>query len=474
VSLRQRITLVGAAAVAVAVILACGAAYVSTRSELLGQVDDELRRQGRAIQGLARLAAPGDVLRPATPSALGPRAQLSPSQGGPLAYVQALGPDGRRVAAFDSITRFRLPVDRVDGEVAAGRRGTTLRDAEADGDRLRVLTVGLGRGIGAVQLARPLGSIDAVLSRLRLVLAIVAAGSVALAAGLTRLATRRVTAPLREVTAAADHIAATDDLARRLEVSTDDEVGQLARRFNGMLDRLEASRSQLAGSVAAQRQLVADASHELRTPITSLRTNLEVLLDGRELDPGSRERLLTDLVEQTQELGSLVSDVIELARGDVSPDAVEDVRLDELVADAVVQARRHHPGVEFRLECDPAVLDGSAERIGRAVSNLLQNAAKHSAPDGVVEVSAGPDGVAVRDHGPGVAPEDLPHLFDRFYRGATARGLPGTGLGLAIVRQVAEAHGGAVDAENADDGGARFTLRLPARAVDLGAAPLLR
>jgi len=165
----------------------------------------------------------------------------------------------------------------------------------------------------------------------------------------------------------------------------------------------------------------------------------------------------------------LVADLIELARGDEPRRDTEDVRLDELVADAVARARRHAPAVRFESHLAPAVVEGSRDRLARAVNNLLDNAATHSPPDGVVEVEAGPRGVRVRDHGRGVAEADLPHLFDRFYRGASARGRPGSGLGLAIVRQVAEQHGGSVRAANAPGGGAEFVLALPAAPVEAGA-----
>jgi two-component system sensor histidine kinase MprB len=293
-----------------------------------------------------------------------------------------------------------------------------------------------------------------VLRRLRWILVLVCLGGVALAVALGRLVSRNVVAPIAHVSEAARHIAETEDLGRRLEVETQDEVGELATHFNAMLETLERS-------IASQRQLVADASHELRTPITSLRTNIEVLADAEALPPDERARLLADVEEQITELGMLVADLIELARGDEPNREPEDVRLDDLVDEAVRRARRHAPGVEFTTHFAPAVVDGTRERLARAVNNLLDNAARHSPPAGPVDVSVGPFGVRVRDHGTGIDPDDLPHLFDRFYRGASARGRPGSGLGLAIVRQVAEQHGGTVRAANAPGGGAEFLLELP-------------
>jgi two-component system, OmpR family, sensor histidine kinase MprB len=461
VSLRQRITIVGAVAVAVAVVLACTAAYIAVRGELLGQVDDQLRQQVTAIERVSSVLG-------GAPPADRRLTQLAPQEGGPLAYIQALRPDGTPREGLTSARSFTVNVDAVDRDVAAGRRRSALRDESAGDARLRVLTAWLGEGRGAVQLARPLNSIDSLLGRLRLILLAVCLGGVALAALLARLVTRRVTAPLRTVTDAVDHIAETHDLARRIAVSSDDEVGRLAKGFNGMLDRLSESRAALAGSVTAQRQLVADASHELRTPITSLRTNLEVLIEEERepLDPPARARLLADLVDQTEELSALVADVIELARGDVEPTVVEDVRLDEVAAAAVEHARRHHRDIVFELRSAPVVIDGARDRLGRAIGNVIENAAKHSHAGQIVEVTVDDEGVSVRDHGPGIAAEDRPNLFDRFYRGSTSRGLPGTGLGLAIVRQVTEAHGGAVEVVDPEGGGAEFRLRLPARPLE--------
>ena len=279
------------------------------------------------------------------------------------------------------------------------------------------------------------------------------------------MATRRVLAPLAQVTATAQLIGETDDLSQRIDVYQDDEVGQLASRFNAMLARLESSRAQLDASVASQRQLVADASHELRTPVTSLRTNIEVLLSGAQLDDDDRDRLLTDVVEQSEELSALVSDLIEVARGDTPQETVEDTRLDRLVEEALDRARRNAPEVDFVEYVAPVSVEGNPERLIRAINNLLDNAARHAGNGGPVEVTVDMTGVTVRDHGDGIVEEDLPHVFDRFYRGANSRSRQGSGLGLAIVRQVAEQHGGSVTAANAAGGGAVFTLRLPTSAV---------
>jgi two-component system sensor histidine kinase MprB len=433
--LRRRLTVAAALAVGVAVALACVVAYLAVRGELISQLDHALTAQVEMGPG------PPPHLR-----------ALSARRGGPTPYVQLVRVDGA-VATLGS-ERAQLPADAHTRAVASGGADRFFSDATVDGVRVRVLTAPFDDGL-AIQAGRSLDSIDGVLSRLRVILLLVCLGGVALAVALGRLVSRNVVAPIVTVTEAARHIAATEDLGRRIEVTSQDEVGELAQHFNAMLDTLERS-------IAAQRQLVADASHELRTPITSLRTNIEVLAESDGLARDERARLLVDVEEQVAELGALVTDLIELGRGDEPRRETEDVRLDELVEDAVARARRHAPRVRFEAHLEPAVVEGTRERLARAINNLLDNAATHSQPGGLIEVHAGPEGLRVRDHGGGIDDADLPHLFDRFYRGASARGRPGSGLGLAIVRQVAEQHGGSVRACNADGGGAEFTIALPA------------
>jgi len=438
--LRRRLTVAAAVAVAVAVVLACVVAYLAVRGELISQVDQALTAQAelpppRRGFGMQR-GGPGIATLPAR-------------RGGPTPYVQLAGENGRFVTL--GTEDAALPIDARTRAVAAGTRDRYFSDARVQGVHVRLLTTPVADGV-ALQVGRSIDSTDRVLSRLRLILLLVVLGAFALAVALGRLVSRNVVAPIVAVTAAARHIAETEDLGQRIDVTSSDEVGELAQHFNAMLDTLE-------GSIAAQRQLVADASHELRTPITSLRTNIEVLAESDALPREERERLRADVEEQVAELGALVNDLIELARGEQPRHDTEDVRLDELVGEAVARARRHAPQVRFDVQLEPAVVEGTRERLARAVNNLLDNAAKHSDH---VEVAAGVFGVRVRDHGGGIADADLPYLFDRFYRGASARGRPGSGLGLAIVRQVALQHGGSVRALNIDGGGAEFVFELPA------------
>ena len=453
-SLRRRVGLAAASAVAVAVLLAAIVCYIYVRDQLRGQVDDALRAQLVAVEhgDLRSLESSGPPGIPA-------------SAGGPAQYAELVFADGTAERIQGDIS---LPIDPRAVDVASAGSGTYVGDIHVGGSHLRTLvfpiSVPFSNGqieSAALELARPLNGVDNVLSNLRLVLALLFLGGVGLALMLGRMAASRVLAPLAEVAETAQQIGETDDLSRRLAIHADDEVGQLAMRFNAMLENLEASRAALDESVRAQRQLVADASHELRTPVTSLRTNVEVLLAGGELSYEDRQRLLGDVVEQSEELSTLVADLIELARGDQPITSAEEVRLDRLVEQSVDWARRNAPTVEFEARLEPVIVEGDADRLERAINNLLDNAARHSQTGGTVEVTVDRDGVRVRDHGDGVEEQDLPHVFDRFYRGANSRGRQGSGLGLAIVRQVAEQHGGTVTVANAPDGGAGFALLLP-------------
>jgi two-component system sensor histidine kinase MprB len=213
--------------------------------------------------------------------------------------------------------------------------------------------------------------------------------------------------------------------------------------------------------VEAQRHLVADASHELRTPMASLRANIQVLEDAERLPMEERESLRADILDELDELTALVGDVVELARGAQPEESLDDVRLDRVVEELVERARRRAgDGTAFLVRAEPTVVRGAPERISRAVTNLLDNARKWSPPGGSIEVDLGGGVLTVRDHGPGFAEEELPHVFERFFRAKEARGMPGSGLGLSIVRQAAEAHGGWVEAANAPDGGALLRVRF--------------
>lgn len=479
--LRRRLALTVALVALVVVVASGAAAWLATRSVLQGNVDDALRAQGRAAAegpggGLGR-RVPGFV---PSPGDVGGTVRLRippPREGGPSEYAQILTADGATALRGD----VALPVTATDR--AATGAGLTVgpRDVTVDGAHLRMITVPVstaararyaeaGLDVSAMQFARPMAGVDHALRTLWVVLLLVGLVVVATAALLGRAAARRVLRPVTDLADAAAHVEATADLDRRLAVGSQDEVGELTRRFNGMLSRLQRSRTELDRSMTEQRNLVADASHELRTPVTSLRTNAEVLLEDDDTLPAAERRsILEDVRDQAEDLGLLVSDLIELARGD-APDhgADEPVALDALVAECVGRARRDHRGVTFAEDLRHVVVAGRPDRLARAVQNLVNNAALHGTDGaGAVEVRVGPDVVAaeavvtVVDHGPGVPPADRERIFDRFRRGDTARGQHGSGLGLAIVRQVAVVHGGGVHVDETPGGGATFVLRLP-------------
>jgi two-component system sensor histidine kinase MprB len=419
-SLRRRVTIMSALVVGATLVLASVVCYLVMRGELRGQVDDSLRDQGSLTARIPPNPANARDFPRRVPQ---PLRRTGTAQ----SYVQFVTVGGvvrRPLFPRDP----RLPV--TDQTRALARSTTSrrvLEDTHADGVHVRMLTVALP-GRGAVQLARSLASVDRALSRLRIVLALLTVFGTAFAALLARVLSRPVAAPTEH--------------------------------------ELAISQGALADSIAAQRQLVADASHELRTPVTSVRTNAEMLRDTPTIPDDDRRLIAGEVVEQAEELTALIGDLIDLARGDAPDPAVEDVRLDALADESVQRARRHAPGLEFQLTTEPCVVEGAPERLARAINNLLDNAAKHSPAGSAVEIALSDGVLTVRDHGPGIDPADLPHVFDRFHRGANARGRPGSGLGLAIVRQVAEAHGGSVALEAAPGGGTLARLTLPAAPVE--------
>jgi two-component system sensor histidine kinase MprB len=439
VTFRDRLTLAAAAAVAIAVALVSVASFLLVRSQLRRQVDLTLMERSQTDIEYLRSRT---YTNPSFPK---------PRLGGPGGYAQIVtsGDD----VLVEQGEKVELPVSKAARLVAQGGRGAFFDTVRVGGTEVRVLTTPLASGF-ALQVARPLDEVRGVLRRLGAMLFAVSLGGVALAVALGRAVARTALTPVQRLTEAAERVAETRDLAHRIEGGGGGELGSLAASFNSMLEALD-------GSLRAQRQLVADASHELRTPLTSLRTNIEVLARAQDLPAGERAQILGDVTLQLDELTGLLGDLIELARGVEPAFHQEDVRLDLLVADTIERVAIRFPGLRFTTELEPTLVVGTPERLHRAIGNLLDNAAKWSPPAGEVEVRVSGSEISVRDHGPGIAPEDLPLVFDRFYRSPAARGTPGSGLGLAIVMQIAESHGGTVVVGNAEDGGARFTLRLP-------------
>ncbi|MDX1659505.1 MAG: HAMP domain-containing sensor histidine kinase [Nitriliruptorales bacterium] len=439
---RTRVAVAVALAVVVAVVLASVAAYVAAARTLQHNVDRALEQQvpDRELgpRFLDRLRERG--LRPGI---------VQGFLGGAGAFVQLVRSDGTVLGAPG--VDERLPV--TDRTLAAARGGDRFFETVTiDGIDVRVFTRPVAPDV-AIQVARPIEDVAESLRRLRRALLFVVLGGAGIAAVGGALVSRRAVRPVQRLTAAAETVADTHDLSHRIEVSGDDELARLAETFNLMLANLEDARR-------SQQQLVADASHELRTPLTSLRTNIEVLQREDELDPDDRSRLVRDVTAQLDEFGALVAGLVELARGDVPVRAPTEVRLDELVGDVVGRVASRYRDVTIDVESEPTVVRGEEDRLERAVTNLLDNACKYG-DGGAIEVSVRDGAVVVRDHGPGLDPDDPSRIFDRFYRAPSARGAPGSGLGLAIVKQIAESHDGSVEAHNAPDGGAVFRLSLP-------------
>ncbi len=442
--LRTRLALAVTAAVAVVALGVCAAAFLVVRSALYRQLDLSLVQSA----GLAAQREPG-----AAPGTLAGECRFLAAP----ACAQVVSAD----PAKDPGTPGLLPVTPAAREVAEGRRAPFFTNITLAGHPARMLTTDYARG-RAIQVALRADTVEDGIEKAARLLVLTAAAGVLFAAVLGHWVSRTGLAPVTRLTATAERIAATRDPRHRIELppgpsGREDEITRLAGSFNAMLGELEQS-------VTAQRRLVADASHELRTPLTALRTNAELLARSERLTPEQRERASAALGRQLHEVTGLVSDLIELARDEEPQPLVEQVRLDSLVEHGVEAARAHWPGVPVRVRVPDrgVVVPGVPARLSRLLGNLLDNAAKFSPAGLPVEVEltvlpAGPE-LTVRDHGPGISAEDLPYVFDRFYRANAARALPGSGLGLAMARQIARAHGAELVAEAAPGGGALFRL----------------
>jgi two-component system sensor histidine kinase MprB len=345
--------------------------------------------------------------------------------------------------------------------LAESNHGYGFRSIRYDGSSYRVITEGGfvapdGTPL-ALQIARPLSDIQHSLADLRNILWLVAFSGIAVAVGLGYLIGRATIRPVERLTAAAEHVAATQELDAKIDDDGDDELARLAKTFNSMLQALAASRSQ-------QAQLISDAGHELRTPLTSLRTNIEVLMRVPDLPTADRAALIADIEAQLAELTTLVGDVVDLAREEEQKSEPIEVRLDSLVERAVERARRRAPGVDFDVDLTAGSVRAHPALLERAILNVLDNAVKWSPPGGRVGVwlqRGAYWALDIRDQGPGISPIDLPKVFDRFYRAETARALPGSGLGLAIVKQVVTSHGGSVTASCPPGVGTLIHIELP-------------
>lgn len=445
-SLASRVTLLTTLAVGFVVALFAVGGYFTVRAQLQHSTDNSLMQR-------AQVAAESYQGNPAL-----------------LVPTWVMGAGDTRVATVYAADPPRVVIPSVDSSgfptlgaselaVAEGRARYSLRTLSADGTDYRVAAVPLQRGTALV-IAQSLASQEHVLTRLGLLmLSLGIVGVIAAGVAGWGVATGGLR-PVRRLTDDVERIARTEDLTP-IPVEGDDEIARLAQSFNEMLVALSASRDR-------QKQLVADAGHELRTPLTSMRTNIDLLTQAdQSLSSEQRAELLDDIRAQMEELTTLIGDLVELARDEPLPPVVEAVELPEVLDHAVTRVRRRAPSLEWSVDADPWWVVGEAAGLERAITNLLDNAAKWSPTGGTVRVALKNGELTVDDEGPGIPAADLPHVFDRFYRATESRSMPGSGLGLSIVRQVAERHAGTVSAGRSPYGGARFVLRLPGAATPM-------
>lgn len=444
-SLRYRLAIVLATLAAVAAGATTVVAYSAARDRLMGEIDSSLIDRARGTEAwVSRFP----VEQKRSPMA---------SNDSPLHYdseIQILAKDG---SVSSQVGEVALPVSARDKAIAREGGPPNVRSETLGTTTFRIRTTALPGG-GASQVARDVAETSRVLASLRTRFALIGLAVVGAAIVLGWLIARRVTRPIERLAYTAEHVTETGDLDASVTTSRRDETGRLARSFTEMLGALSRSRE-------LQQQLAQDAGHELRTPLTSVRTNVEVLERHADLSPDKRAAIFADLRSELGEVSTLVDELVRLA-GDEQDDAAPvPTSLDALVARTAARATRRHDrpitviGTAGRIEARP-------ESIERALRNLIDNAVKFSPAGAPVEVILTESRVAVRDHGSGIDARDLPKIFDRFSRADAARSLPGSGLGLAIVRQIVDAHGGTVFAENHPDGGALVGFVLPSFTED--------
>lgn len=413
--------------------------YRTTEQQLLSEIDQSLR---------AALASPVPEQRP-------DRDRPERFRGPGDVSIQVVLADGGTV----SVQGVALPVDDLDERIATeGDPVQAYRNTEVDGEPYRLLTVAESRGLGAVQAGRSLAETDRVLDALRTRIVVASLVIVAVAAVLGALIARQVTRRLVRLTAAAEEVSATGRLDVDVPVGGGDETGRLGGAFNEMLHALARSKED-------QKRLVQDAGHELRTPLTSLRTNVFSLRRADRLTPEERARLLDDVEGETEELTRLVNEVVELATDRYTEEEPVELSLAP-VLERVAARSSQRSGRTVEVAADATVVQVRPAGIERAVGNLVENALKFDDSGGPIAVICAAGRVDVVDRGPGIGADDLPHLFDRFYRSTAARSRPGSGLGLAIVRDVVEREGGTVHAGNRPDGGAYVGFQLPVVSPD--------
>ncbi len=444
-TLALRVAVLTTMAVAATLGVVSAIVFVVVRAEFESSLDESMLRRAHA-------AVDADLAEPQNFPRLDPRLSQ-------IADVQIFKVNGGEL--FSPTAEVNEQTSRFKSfhevEVSIGEESQSMRTVRIEGTPYRVVAVQAGSGTALV-MTQSMESIDYALKRLKLILLLCSAAGVALAGVAGWAVAANGLRPVRRLTAATERVARTSELTP-IEVTGHDELARLTTSFNAMLQALDASQSR-------QRQLVADAGHELRTPLTSLRTNIELIGQAadnadRSLTEDQRHEIMGDVRAQLEELTTLVGDLVELARDEPMTRDPEPLDFADVVTQAIDRVRLRAHSVTFDVELDPWMVFGEPQLLERGVTNLLDNAAKWSPPDGTVHVRLAEGALTVTDEGPGIDPADLPHIFDRFYRSTEARTLPGSGLGLSIVKRAAERHGGTVDVESPPGGGTTFTLVLP-------------
>ncbi|MFF1305617.1 sensor histidine kinase [Streptomyces sp. NPDC058307] len=461
--IRSRLALLVAAAVAFAVAAVSVTCWFIVQGKLYDQVDSDLQTsvRGPVLEGQAKAAVADCTTQTSPQNTDAPR----------NTYFQVVTESGKTCVFPYSLGAVKVTqTDRDLIKNGQDGQGVFHDSTDADGNSVRVLALSGSRvrdnqtgaiSKAAILVGLPLNSTEKTLNDLALILLLVSGVGVLGAGAAGLFVARAGLRPVDKLTEAVEHVARTEDLGIRIPVEEDaeDEVARLSRSFNSMTSSLASSRE-------LQQQLIADAGHELRTPLTSLRTNIELLTrseeTGRPLPEADRKALLASVKAQMTELAALIGDLQELSRSEGQRgERVQVVSLEDTVESALRRARLRGPELTIDASLEPWYTRAEPSALERAVVNILDNAVKFSPAAGTVEVRLSDGVLTVRDHGPGIPADELPYVFDRFWRSPGARALPGSGLGLSIVARTIQESGGEVTLGHAEGGGTVATVRLP-------------
>jgi two-component system sensor histidine kinase MprB len=427
---------------------AAAASYLSTASQLRSGIDDTLKSRAAAVVTTPAPGGHGPHDEGHAADDLTNTGCPNPGAFAPASAAQLVSTSGAVVPCIEGAPA--LPVDDTDRALSDGT--VRVRTVDIDGTRYRLLTTRWQSG-ERMQIARSLAESDALLGRLRLRLAALVAFATAVAAALGWAVATWLARPIIRLRDTAHQIATTLDLSTPIDVDASGEVGSLAASFSTMVAAVGRSQEQ-------QRRLVSDASHEMRTPLTSLRSNLELVGQIERLPPAERREVVADVLEDVDELSSLLGELVDLASDLATAEPEEAVRLGDLSRAVAARMQRRAERLVTVDDTTAVEIVGRPRQLERAISNLVDNAVKYSDPGTPIDITINETTVTVRDRGRGVPDADLVHIFDRFYRAVDVRTQPGSGLGLSMVDEIVRSHGGRVFARNRAGGGVEvgFTL----------------